>query len=128
MARILNFTSGPDDWKAPLADPEKHWRTGYSARTLAHCWEAAEGLPKEVANAFEGTDEALLCDLRPLLTVPEFEVPLPGGIRASQTDLFVLAQSAKRPVSIMVEGKCASRSVRHSKSGAQMHLQAKNLG
>jgi hypothetical protein len=43
MSRILSFTTGPDDWKALLADPEKQWRVGYSARTLATCWEAAEG-------------------------------------------------------------------------------------
>ena len=57
MARILMFTSGPDDWRALLADPAKHWRTGYSARTLAHCWEVANGFPPEVAKAFEQTDE-----------------------------------------------------------------------
>ena len=32
MPRIL-LTSGPDDWQKMLADPEKHWRSGYSART-----------------------------------------------------------------------------------------------
>src|SRR6266850_490411 len=83
MARILTFTSGPEDWQALLADPTKHWKTGCSARTLAYCWEeaAAEGFP------------------------PEFKVPLPGGVRPSQNDLFVLARGAKGPVSIMVEGK-----------------------
>ena len=43
MSKILAFTSGPDDWQALLADPVKHWRPGYSARTLAYCWEAAGG-------------------------------------------------------------------------------------
>jgi hypothetical protein len=37
--------------------------------------------------------------------VPEFKVPLPGGARASQNDIFVLARSSAGPVSIMVEGK-----------------------
>src|SRR6185295_10357912 len=32
-------------------------------------------------------------------------VPLPGGSRASQNDIFVLAKSSAGPVSIMVEGK-----------------------
>jgi len=41
MARILTFTSGPEDWQALLADPTKHWKTGCSARTLAYCWEEA---------------------------------------------------------------------------------------
>ena len=105
MSRILTFTSGPEDWQALLADPAKHWRTGYSARTLAHCWEASEGFPPEVAEALQRTDEAVLADLTPVLAIPEFKVSLPGGVRPSQNDLFVLARGAKGPVSIMVEGK-----------------------
>jgi hypothetical protein len=105
MARILTFTTGPGDWQALLADPVKHWRTGYSARTLAYCWEAAEGFPPEVAEALKRTDEAALSDLTPILAVPEFKVPLSGGARPSQNDLFVLARGAQGPVSIMVEGK-----------------------
>jgi uncharacterized protein DUF6946 len=105
MARILTFTSGPDDWKKLLADPNKHWKTGYSARTLAYCWEEADGFPPEVAKALQQTDEVSLLNLMPILAIPEFKVPLPGGGRPSQNDLFVLARGAKGPVSIMVEGK-----------------------
>src|SRR6266850_3014165 len=106
MARILTFTSGPEDWQALLADPTKHWKTGCSARTLAYCWEeAAEGFPPEVSKALQQTDEASLRELTPILAIPEFKVPLPGGVRPSQNDLFVLARGAKGPVSIMVEGK-----------------------
>lgn len=105
MPRILWFTTGPHDWQGLLADPVKHWRTGYSARTLAHCWEATEGFPQEVASALSQTSDPLLAGLTPLLAVPEFKVPLPGGIRSSQNDLFVLARSLAGPVSIMVEGK-----------------------
>ncbi len=49
--------------------------------------------------------DPLLVGLEPLLAVPEFKVPLPGGDRASQNGIFVLARSASGPVSIMVEGK-----------------------
>jgi hypothetical protein len=105
MARILMFTSGPIDWQALLADQKKHWKTGYSAKTLAHCWEAVEGFPPEIAKALQGTDDALLQGVTPILAIPEFKVPLPGGVRASQNDLFVLARGASGPVSIMVEGK-----------------------
>jgi hypothetical protein len=101
----LAFTSGPDNWKDLLADPVKHWQPGYSARTLAYCWEAADGFPPEVAQALSQSDSPLLADLTPVLAVPEFKVPLPGGVRASQNDIFVLARSASGPVSIMVEGK-----------------------
>ena len=105
MSKILAFTSGPGDWQALLADPVKHWRSGYSARALAYCWEAADGFPPEVAQALSQSDSPLLADLTPVLAVPEFKVPLPGGGRASQNDIFVLARSAAGPVSIMVEGK-----------------------
>ena len=105
MPRILLFTSGPKDWQALLADPVKQWKSGYSARTLAHCWEAADGLPPEIARPLDQSAEPLLANLTPLLAVPEFKVPLPGGARASQNDIFVLARSSSGPVSIMVEGK-----------------------
>lgn len=105
MPRILHFTSGPGDWQALLAEPQKQWKTGYSARTLAHCWEAADGFPAEVASALANTPDPLLANIAPVLAVPEFKVPLPGGDRASQNDLFVLARSRAGPVSIMVEGK-----------------------
>jgi hypothetical protein len=104
MPRIL-LTSGPDDWRKLLADPEKHWRSGYSARSLAHCWEAFDGFPPEVSKVFTRTTEPLLASLTPVLAVPEFKVPLPGGSRASQNDLFVLARSSAGTVCIMVEGK-----------------------
>jgi len=48
MPRIL-LTSGPDDWQKLLAKPEKQWKSGYSARTLAHCWEAVDEFPPEVS-------------------------------------------------------------------------------
>jgi len=105
VARILAFTSGTEDWRKLLAHPKKQWRTGYSARTLAYSWEAAEGFPQEVAKALQLTDEVLLEGLKPILAIPEFKVPLPGGVRPSQNDLFVLARGEKGPVSIMVEGK-----------------------
>ena len=105
MPRILVFTSGPQDWQALLADPVKHWKTGFSARTLAHSWEAADGFPSEVSLSFAKSTEPLLANLTPIFAVPEFKVPLPGGVRASQNDIFVLARSSSGPVSIMVEGK-----------------------
>jgi hypothetical protein len=105
MPRILAFTSGPQDWQALLADPEKHWRTGFSARTLAHAWEAADGFPPEIAAMLASATDPLIAGIVPLLAVPEFKVRLPGGERASQNDIFVLARSRSGPVSIMVEGK-----------------------
>lgn len=105
MSRILAFTSGPKDWQALLADPVKHWKSGYSARTLAYNWEAVDGFPPEVAAPFAQNAEPLLANIKPVLAIPEFKVPLPGGVRASQNDIFVLAHASSGPVTIMVEGK-----------------------
>lgn len=104
--RIFQFTTGPTDWQQLLADPVKHWRTGFSARTLAYSWESSHGFPQEVASIFETATDQRLAKLTPLLGVPEFKVPLPGGARPSQSDIFVLARTQdSKPVVIMVEGK-----------------------
>lgn len=105
MPRILAFTRGPDDWKALLADPAKHWQKRFSARTLAHCWEDGAGFPPEIEKLFRSSADPLFADVSPLLAVPEFKVPLPGGDRSSQNDVFVLACAASRPITIMIEGK-----------------------
>jgi hypothetical protein len=103
MPAIFPFHPRPAHWQALLAHPAKHWRTGYSARTLAHCWTAADGFPPEVASAL--ASEPSFAGITPILGIPEFKVPLPGGENPSQNDIFVLAHSHAGPVSIMVEGK-----------------------
>jgi hypothetical protein len=49
MSRIYVPSSGCNDWQRLLADPEKHWRPGFSAFATARAWEAADGLPPEIA-------------------------------------------------------------------------------
>jgi hypothetical protein len=90
-----------DDWKHGLADPELHWRPGYSAWALAHSWHAANGFPPEIqsilVSAFPGIEmaEGLI----------EHKVRMPGNGYPSQNDLFVLARSGDEQVCIAVEGK-----------------------
>jgi hypothetical protein len=99
-------TQSPEDWKSRLADPDKHWRMGYSARALAHCWEEAQGFPAEVLHLFQSASLAALHTTQPLLMLPEYKVPLPGRGFDSQNDLFVLAKAGDGAlVSLMVEGK-----------------------
>jgi hypothetical protein len=105
MNTIFALTPTLADWQALLADPGKQWKTGYSACTLAYCWMAARGFPPEVAAVFGDRREPVLNGLYPVLGVPEFKVPLPGGARPSQNDIFVLAKSEAGAVVIMVEGK-----------------------
>jgi len=95
----------PEDWKPLLAEPEKHWRTGYSAKALAHCWQESRDFPSEVRRVFRGSSIDVFQDIEMLVSFPEYKVPLPGGRRASQNDIFILAKGAGQLVSIMVEGK-----------------------
>jgi len=97
--------TGPDSWRALLADPLKHWKTGRSARSLAHCWETASGFPSEVAEVLDESTYEHLTDLVFVAGFPEHQVPLPGGRRPSQTDVFVLARGSQGLVAIAVEGK-----------------------
>ena len=103
--RIFIPTKSAEDWKALLAEPDKQWRTGYSAKALAQCWEEANGFPKSVQRVFSKAPYPPFKGILPLLILPEYQVPLPGGVRPSQSDIFVLARSNDALVSIAVEGK-----------------------
>jgi hypothetical protein len=81
--------------------PVKHLCQGYSARTLAYSWQDANDFPSEVV--------AVLMPQFPsvelLLALPEHQVPLPGGSRPSQNDIWVLARSETNLIAIAVAGK-----------------------
>jgi len=74
--------------------------------TLARSWEdaAKKGFPPEVADALINT-RSDWANLRLLLAIPEFQVPLPAGSRSSQTDLVALARAESGLMVIAVEGK-----------------------
>lgn len=91
-----------DDWKRLLASPE-HWKEGYSAHALATRWQASPGFPPEISTLL-GTND-LTSGATLLLAIPEHHVPLAGGARASQIDLWALARTAGGLVSIAVDGK-----------------------
>lgn len=101
MSKVLVPSSGPESWKAFLAQPELHWATGFSARTLAHSWEAAKGIPPEILAVLEPHVGAV----EPLLIVPEHKTPLPGGRRESQSDVFLLARHSAGTIACTIEGK-----------------------
>jgi sigma54-dependent transcription regulator len=103
MTGFLIPTRSPDDWRSLLADPDKHWRDGYSAKSLAFAWESAGGFPPEVRAALEATPEFASTEL--LLGIPEHQVMLPGGSRPSQSDLWVLGRTVDGLVSMTIEGK-----------------------
>jgi hypothetical protein len=102
MSKVYIPSAGPADWQCFLADPDKQWRTGFSAKTLAHCWESANGLPNEIASMLQPHGG----DVQLLLAIPEYKVLLPGASRGdSQNDVFALARAGDRTFAIMVEGK-----------------------
>lgn len=101
MNIIYTPTKSVCDWKDLLASPEKQWKIGYSARSMAYSWENAGGFPKTVKSAL------LQCfqSIEPLFIFPEHKVALPGGKAASQNDAWVLAKNEGELISIAVEGK-----------------------
>jgi uncharacterized protein DUF6946 len=94
-----------DDWQQLLAKPNLHWKTGYSAKSLAYRWTEANGFPAEVAVVLSSASDESIRDLEFLLGFPENDVDLPGGKRPSQNFVFVLAKSARGLVTIAVEGR-----------------------
>ena len=98
MSKILTPSSGPDDWQQFLADPQKQWKRGYSAMAAALSWEAAKGLPPEIAALLEP-------DVELLFAIPEHKVALPGGRRESQCDVFALARAGDETIALAVEAK-----------------------
>lgn len=107
MSQIFVPTTSVEDWKRLLAKPDLHWKAGYSAMTLARAWEAAPPgrFPPEVDAILKTSDRKGWDTLRLLAAIPEYQVPLPGGKRPSQTDLLAFARSPDGLVVIAVEGK-----------------------
>ncbi len=54
---------------------------------------------------FQDSGISVFKDIEMLMAFPEYKVPLPGGKRASQSDIFILAKSNEQLISITVEGK-----------------------
>ena len=98
-------TIGPEDWQTVLSDPEKHWKSGYSAKSLALCWEEACGFPQEIRNVFCQSGVEVLEGIEFIRGDVEFETPLPGGPKGSQSDILVLARANGQRVVLAVEGK-----------------------
>lgn len=86
------------DWQALLANPERQWQRGCSAMAAALSWEAARGLPPEIADILGPKAELLLA-------LPEHQVPLPGGTTNTQCDVFALVRIGPDTCALAVEAK-----------------------
>lgn len=111
MSLIVIPTNSFEDWQRLLARPDRHWKAGFSAMTLARAWEdsKATGFPPEIETLLATAKRPDWRQLRLLLAIPEYQVALPGGSRPSQTDLVALARGEKGLVAIAVEGKVDER-------------------
>lgn len=105
IGKFFRPITNPEEWKQLLADPDKHWKTGHSAKALAYCWQEATDFPQSVKRVFKNSGLELFQNTELLMGLPEYRVPLPGGKRASQNDIFLLAKGNSRLISIAVEGK-----------------------
>ncbi len=101
--KVLIPATSTDQWRQLL--PDKHWKTGNSAKALAHCWQEADGLPTSVQAVFSRQGIAPFNALEVLMALPEHQVPLPGGTEPSHNDIWVLAKCGDDLISIAVEGK-----------------------
>lgn len=101
MSKILIPSSGPNEWQRFLAKPDLQWRRGYSARTLAHSWEAAADIPDEVAEIMRSG----FGDPELLFAVPEHKTALPGGQRESQSDILAVVRHEGGLATYTIEGK-----------------------
>ena len=71
----------------------------------AYCWQEAEDFPPEVRQVFSSSGIDVFQAIEMLVAFPEWKVPLPGGLHASKSDIFILAKGTGQLISIMVEGK-----------------------
>ena len=93
-----------EQWREFTAQPGLHWVEGRSAMETAKAWHNTSGFPVPVDKMFRAAGEPFK-SFKPLLIIPEHKVSLPGGMRPSQNDVWVLARHETGLASITVEGK-----------------------
>lgn len=74
--------------------------------SAAACWEESQPLlPSEVMRVLNDSQDPSLTDLKLLAAIPEWEVELPGGDTASQTDILAIARNQNGLAILGVEAK-----------------------
>ena len=76
---ILIPANSTEDLRKLLRDPVKHWRRGYSAKSLADHWQDEDGFPAEISVSAEAEiirPAARVCAVTPpALSVPGVVAP-----------------------------------------------------
>ena len=99
----LSQVESPDDVRKSLADPDRHWREGYSACELATSWVKANDFPASVRNVMEKNPIFNGARLIEAFFEKKVELETPG--RPSQNDILVYAKLNTGFAAIAVEGK-----------------------
>ena len=74
--------------------------------TTAASWEdAGDSLPSEITAVLESTAESALVNLKLVAALPEWKVTLPGGERASATDVLAICRNETALCIVAVEAK-----------------------
>ena len=96
MRKSSNYVTGLARW-SQLLHSREHWKPYHSAWAMAHSWNAAKGLPPEIAKILgEG---AKLIGME-----PEHPVAMPGRGGPSWCNVFALVQIHKKKCALVVEG------------------------
>jgi hypothetical protein len=98
---ILVPAASPDDWKKRQPNPEEQRNAGHPAEALAARWHGASAFPPEVSELFCGSETVR--DARLLLAIPEHQVELARGARASHLNLWLLARTRRGLLSAVIE-------------------------
>lgn len=101
--KILIPTINSDSWKSLLAEPEKQWKEGFSAKSAADSWESSKGFPKEIVLAMNKISEFNNAEL--LMAIPEFKVCLDNEKAPSQNDILGLCSNESGLTVFTVESK-----------------------
>ncbi len=96
-------TLNSESWKRLLAEPEKQWKEGFSAKSAADSWEASKGFPKEIVLAMNKRNEFKDAEL--LIAIPEFKVCLDNEKAPSQNDILGLCSNEYGLTVFTVESK-----------------------
>lgn len=106
MKRIFVPTETGTDWQRLLGRPKLHWKKEHSAMSVAACWEHNHPqLPTEILKVLDSSGDAAITRLQLLIGIPEWEVKLPGGNAASQTDILAITRNELGLVILGVEAK-----------------------
>jgi hypothetical protein len=99
----LEVHRGAEGWRECIANPPGHWQTHQGALRLARAWADSDPeFPPDLARAFWTTPFASFI---PLIGIPAYEVPMPGGWLGAIPDLFVLGTISGELAVLVVQSK-----------------------